>query len=361
MQSQSDTRRRHLSDRMKLMRIAACALAVIVAPAGFGQQPSPQPTPTPRFSDDVTVERLVVDVRAVDNSGQPLWGLKPENFRVKVDGKPMTVESAAWMGAPEDADVVVTPDGGHESPVDSPTAPRLVVFLFQKDLEPSRAGGLLRMVGKAESLLAMLAPGDRAAALVFDSHLRPLADFTDDHARLRRALKAGVIDGRMAVQEGDEPSLLAHLEPADAKRAASPERALQLIGEALQPLPGAKTLFFLAWGMGRFSAQGVSMTADYEPARRALQKARCSVFALDITDADFHSLEVGLEQVAEDTGGFYAKTHLFPDLALERTQRALQGYYVLSFPRPEGKPGPRRLEVDLKGKKGQVLAPSSVG
>jgi hypothetical protein len=34
------------------------------------------------------------------------------------------------------------------------------------------------------------------------------------------------------------------------------------------------------------------MTADYEPARRAPQKARCSVFALDVTDADYHSLEV---------------------------------------------------------------------
>jgi len=103
------------------------------------------------------------------------------------------------------------------------------------------------------------------------------------------------------------------------------------------------------------------MTPDYEPARRALQTARCSVFSLDITDADYHSLEVGLIQVAEDTGGFYAKTHLFPDQALMRLERALQGYYVLSFERPVGKPGARRLGVVLNRKKGTVLAPSAIG
>ena len=67
-------------------------------------------------------------------------------------------------------------------------------------------------------------------------------------------------------------------------------------------------------------------------------------------------------QVAEDTGGFYAKTHLFPDQALKRVERALSGYYVLSFERPEGKPGRRRLEVDLvKGRGARVLAPTAVG
>jgi hypothetical protein len=86
------------------------------------------------------------------------------------------------------------------------------------------------------------------------------------------------------------------------------------------------------------------------------------VFALDVTIADYHSLEVGLMQVAEDTGGFYAKTHIFPDAALRRMERALSGYYVLAFERPEGRSGMFRLDVGLaKGKKGEVLAPAAVG
>ena len=42
-------------------------------------------------------------------------------------------------------------------------------------------------------------------------------------------------------------------------------------------------------------------------------------------------------------------------------ERALQGYYVLSFERPEGKPGSRRLDVGLNKRKGTVMAPNAVG
>jgi len=339
------------------------ALAALACAAALAQQQPP--SPPPRFKDTVTVERLVVDVRVVDASGQPVLGLRPEDFKVKLDGKPVAVESALWVGssAEEDLGIVVTPEGTSAPPAAGAfPEPRLVVFLLQKDLERSRIVGLLRMVEKAEGLLASLSPDDRVAALLFDTHLRALQDFTDDRARARRALRDGVLHSQMAVQDSDEPSLLAHLDRWAAKHAASPERALYVIGEALQALPGPKTLIFFGWGLGRFSREGVSMTPDYDPARHALQKARCSVFALDVTDADYHSLEVGLIQVAEDTGGFYAKTHIFPDAALKRMERALSGYYVLSFERPEGKPGLRRLEVDLiKGRRGRVLAPTAVG
>lgn len=340
------------------------AIAALSCAAALAQQQ--QPSPPPRFKDTVTVERLVVDVRVVDATGQPVLGLGPEDFKVKVEGKPVAVESALWVGtsAEEDPGIVVTPEGTPPPPPagsDFPE-PRLVVFLLQKDLERSRIVGLLQMVKKAEGLLASLGPDDRVAALLFDTHLRALQDFTDDRVRMRRVLRDGLLHSQMAVQDSDEPSLLAHLDRWAAKRAASPERALHVIGEALQALPGPKTLIFLGWGLGRFGRGGVTMTPDYDPARHALQKARCSVFALDVTDADYHSLEVGLIQVAEDTGGFYAKTHIFPDAALKRMERALSGYYVLSFERPEGKPGLRRLEVDLiKGRKGQVLAPTAVG
>lgn len=340
-------------------RLAPLAL---LAPAALAQQ-QPPPSPPPRFKETVTVERLVVDVRVVDDTGGAVLGLLPQDFKVKVDGRHVAVESALWVGANGDEDVVVTPDGSPPPPPEGALAPepRLVVFLFQKDLERSRIGGLQTMLRKLDSLLGALGPGDVAAALVYDSHLRLVHDFSADHRRLRRALEQDLFRGKVAVQEGSEPSLYAHLDAHDAKRAASPEKALRVIGEALLPLRGAKTLVFFGWGLGEWSRMGVYMRPDYGPARDVLQKARCSVFSLDITDADYHSLEVGLERVAEDTGGFYAKTHLFPDQALRRMERALQGYYVLSFERPEARPGAQRLEVSLNGKKGTVLAPSAVG
>jgi hypothetical protein len=101
------------------------------------------------------------------------------------------------------------------------------------------------------------------------------------------------------------------------------------------------------------------MEADYEPARRALTAARASVFSLDVTDADYHSLEAGLQMVSEETGGFYARTHIFPGQAMRRLSGALAGYYVLFVEAPDDTRGEHDLEVKLAHAKGNVLATTS--
>jgi hypothetical protein len=117
---------------------------------------------------------------------------------------------------------------------------------------------------------------------------------------------------------------------------------------------------FFGWGLGRMDGRmGVRAEPDYGPAVTALFDARTTVFALDVTDADYHSLEVGLERVAEDTGGFYAKTHNFPVTAMSRLAGALSGHYVLAFPRPDVRRGAHPLRVRLVGRKGEVLTRST--
>jgi len=80
------------------------------------------------------------------------------------------------------------------------------------------------------------------------------------------------------------------------------------------------------------------------------------VFALDTTDADYHTLEAGLMSVAEDTGGFFERTHLFADRALDRLAGALAGHYVLFVDKPVAPIGYHRIEVDLTRVKGTVMA-----
>lgn len=333
-----------------MMTLAAIALALQAAPE---QQP-------PRFKDVVTVERIVLDVRVVDASGRAIPGLVAADFKVKLGGKPVAVDSVRWLGASGDGleDVVVTPAGETAGPKADPI-PHLTVFLLQKDLSKFRAEGFLRMFQKTERMLHALPEDDLAAAMIFDTNLRLLDDFTADRKRTKRAIQQGFVHPRVAVQESEEPSLARHLDAADGRRVASPEKALLRIGEALSELPGLKSVVFLGWGLGTFGRSGVTMTPDYEPARQALLRARCSVFSLDITDADYHSLEVGLQQVADDTGGFYAKTNLFPDAALTRMEGALSGYYVMSLERPEGATGSLSLEIGLTRRKGEVLAPTA--
>src|SRR5512145_1874862 len=93
----------------------------------------------PRYAERVDVERVLVDVRVLDNLGQAVVGLDADDFRVKIGRKRVAIESVIWVGGAK-------PDGGAPTPTVPDTssaaadiAPgRLIVFVFQKDLEPSR-------------------------------------------------------------------------------------------------------------------------------------------------------------------------------------------------------------------------------
>jgi VWFA-related protein len=341
--------------RRSVLRTAAIA-ALIAGPGIRNQQPQ-------RFEERVEVARIIIDARVLDDRGNPVPGLTRDDFKVRIDGRILRVETATWVGGRdtglEAAPTVRTPQREAGVPI---TQGRLIVFLFQKDLEPSRIVGLMRMLLKSRHLLETLTPNDRVAILSFDSHLKIWTDFTNDRKHLDRVLAHGVLFERPpAVQAASTPSLVERLDPQKGRRAYGIERALELIGEALEPLPGSKSLVLIGYGFGRFGRSGVSMENDYGPARRALVASRTSVFSLDVTDADYHSLEAGLQLVSEETGGFYARTHIFPDRALRQLSGALAGYYVL-FVVPE-KPESRRavhdIEVELTRHKGRVLATSS--
>lgn len=218
----------------------------------------------------------------------------------------------------------------------------------------------MRMLLKSRNFLEALSPNDRVAILSFDSHLKIWTDFTNDRERLDRVLAHGLLFERPpAVQASSTPSLVERLDPDRGRRTYGIERALELIGEALEPLPGSKSLVLIGYGFGRFSQSGVAMENDYGPARHALVASRTSVFSLDVTNADYHSLEAGLQLISEQTGGFYARTHIFPDVAMRRLSGALAGYYALFVEKPESRRAMHDIEMELTRRKGRVLATSS--
>jgi hypothetical protein len=165
-----------------------------------------------------------------------------------------------------------------------------------------------------------------------------------------------VLFGRdTAVQAGD-PTLLDTIPLDTARRTYSIERALTRLGEALAPMPGSKAVVLVGHGFGRLGLNGVSMEPEYDEARRTLQAARAAVFCLDVTQADYHSLEVGLQTVAEETGGIYQRTHIFSTAAMERLVSLLGGHYVLFVEKPPLGRGEHRIDVRLKGRSGTVYA-----
>jgi VWFA-related protein len=344
--------------------LAAAALLLAAGAAARAQ--------LPRVAERVEVSRVVVGVHVLAGGGQPLRGLGPDDLRVRVDGRPVKIESVRWtsesVALREAPGVAAEPAAPASGAVALPRG-RQVVLLFQRDLEPSRMEGLMAMRQRAWALLDSLAPEDRAAIASFDSHLELWTDLTADRAVLRPHIERSIFfagrpddTGAPAPAAAAMPALLPAFDRAAGRRAATMEAALVVIGRALDSVPGSKALVIFGHGFGRIVTPagtghlGVGFDAEYGEARRLLTRARTVVYCLDLTRADSHTLEAGLMKVAEDTGGFYARTHEFPGRAIARLGEALSGHYELTFEKPDLPWGEHAIRVELVGRRGVVLA-----
>jgi len=343
--------------------LALVLSAILAAPL---QEPVREPAPEP-VQESITVRRVLVDVRVISHGGD-VSDLTPDEFEVTIGGKKMEIESVELVGSGyvPPPPVEVTDEENAAAPEDEWIEPmgRTIVVFIQTDFtrNSARLEGHMKFMQYTEDLLASLEPDDRVAVFSFDSHLKFRLDFSSDVEEIRAAMEGAIrIDAPSMPPAASGLSLASQLDLRKLRAASRSEKALQVIGEALRPIPGGKTMIFIGWGLGHKTATGTRMTWEWPAAVRALTEARVSLNVLDTTMADFHDLEIGLQAAAEQTGGFYAKTHTHPMVAISELQAALSGYIELSLRTSETlKPGMRPLEVRVKRRGVRVLAPESV-
>jgi VWFA-related protein len=337
-----------MTSRSLIRSIAFLALVAAGRAGVLAQQ-----APTPPFGATIEVKRILTEVRVVDDAGTPIADLGPEDFRVKIDGEPVTVESVSWIPMTvEAAAFAATPSEGVAPPdAVAPVGPRprLIVVLFQTDIALRRIKGVVRMAPQAADFVRNLAPTDRVAFLTFESRLELRSDFTVDHDRLAEMITTTeILDGTVEPPEPSSPRLAEYFNVNQARKAATISRSLELIGQALAQFEGPKTLVLFGWGLGRYNRGHPITTPTYGNAVAALAIARTSVFSVDITTADYHTLEAGLRKVSRDTGGLYLKTFLFPEVAMDRLVRVISSYYELSIVPPPKLEHPYFINVKVK-------------
>ena len=338
------------------MRSLALLLVVATSAAALAQTAQP-----PQFTDRVDVSRIVVDARPLDGKGNAILGLSADDFAVRIGNKPAHVESATWIGA-ESSEVLGPPVVDAPMPSGALPRGRLIVLLFQKDLQPTRIIGLMRILFRAKTFVETLGSDDRVAIVSFDSHLKIWVDFTNDKVELLRILDRGLLlEKPKALEESTAAiSLTGWLSQSEGRKAYPFERALRLLGEALETLPGSKSIVLFGHGFGELTRMGVMMDNEYDDAVVALNRARAAVFSIDVTQADGHSLEVALQSVSEQTGGFYERTFHHPDRSVRRLVGALAGYYVLFVESPDRTFKWEELSVKLTRRDGTVLAREAI-
>ncbi len=318
------------------------------------------------LEEEITVALFSIVARIVDSQGQPIAGLEPENLVVHVGPTRIPVQTLDWTSSyrppaeipPGDLAEARALARAGELSMDATavaTAGKLLVLFVQADFHSTRLAGHLKILPDVEDLLRSLHPDDRVAVVSFDSHLKLWLDFTRDRGAAVGSLKRAIRYGEPRPRASRGPSLAEHFDFRAAADAASPERALELTAQALAPLPGGKDLLYIGWGLGRYGRGGVRMTPDYAPAVRALDSARTTVFVLDVTQADRHSLDVGLENVATHTGGTYSRTFHFASQAVRRLAQTIGGHYVLTIDRNLLASARGRLTIELKDREGRVL------
>jgi len=315
------------------------------------------------FDDQIEVKLKSVRLRALDGTGAAIEDLEPKDLLLRVDGEEVAVEAVEWLESAS-PQIDLPPEVlAREGIIVAPPG-KLVVFFVQADLEPSRAYGQLRMMPRVRELIDSLGRDDQMAVVSFDSHLKLRHDFSRDrdsvHAAIGRSISYSSVDRLPA---GRFPSLAKHLDYDEARELARPEDALRLTAQALRNLPGEKVMVFLGFGLGTFTGGGVLLGSRYDKAIESLTLARVTVFTLDISQADAHSLEVGLKKVSAATGGAFYRTFRFPDVAIQQLARAIAGHWVIYFHEPKASKKKRdrssKISVKLRDRKGSILlAPS---
>jgi len=320
------------------------------------------PSAAQKFEETITVERILFDIRVTESRGEPITALTADDFKVRIGGKDAKVESVVWVSDKKTTPRAETPPDNSTTRQPDNSPGRLFVVFIQTDYSrhPTRVVGQMKFLQHAEKMMESLAPDDRVAVFSFDSHLKFRLDFTGDKEAVVGAIEDALFIDHPGPPPAGDPSLAPRLDRAAMKRAATSEAGLRIVGAALRGLPGPKSLVLMGWGLGEMTRAGVRMRPEWRLARRELEAARTSVFSLDTTYADYHTLEAGLMLAAESTGGFYAKTHIFPSIAIERLQKTLSGHYEIELRRPEGlRPGTHELMVRVERRGAYVLAPSS--
>ena len=232
--------------------------------------PADQPVEPRARPERVTSELVLIETYVNDLKGRPVRGLGPEDFVLMIDGKVAPIATVEFLeqGPPagqrpprgERAERPPTPAAVPQSP------PRRFLLFFEDDTSSPMGLAMARRAA-ARFVGERLSAADQVAVVAHGRTLRPLSDFTTDHAALVRRLEesagdrswvsgfsAEVSDNEAGLRQvaGERLELVlqfSNYAERDAARYRRTMAALRSSIDALAPWPGYKAIIFLGDGI----------------------------------------------------------------------------------------------------------------
>lgn len=310
------------------MMLLSCLLAV-------AQSPAP-----PSFPADVRV----VEVAAfVSSDGQPVTGLQAADFELLADGVRQEPELAAGPGAPVNAILVL-------------------------DTSASVGDRLTQLKAAGRALLDALAAKDHATLLTFSHDVRLASPPSEDLAAARTALEAATASGSTALFD----AIYASLQFADRRQGRplvlvfsdGEDRLSWLSGDQVRAAAREADLVVHAVGLASTAARAPGVVPYMiDPRGDASRRASADPSAARRTDLVQDQSRGAVPQVLKDLTEITGGQTWRADDAAQLSQAFLSALnetknsYLLRFePRGVERSGWHKLEVRLKGRKGQVRA-----
>ncbi|CAM2006523.1 hypothetical protein [Acanthopleuribacter pedis] len=341
-------------------------IGLLLFPLGFSAQEL-------EIQEDLTVGRVVFEVRVVDRLGQPVAGLQAENFQLKIGKKAVPILDCEWVDRRLPVErAVVDPDWKPELEqtdhafIDEmgplPGEPgygkeKFTVVFFQGSINPERLSGMVRSRGFTQQVVDSLPTDGYTAVFSFHSHLQMKSDFTRDTDILEDALWEAVqSDPEVVFYAANYPTLTPYFSEERGREVADVETAFLELARALRNFNGAKNLIFVGWGIGSWSpSAGMRYNGTYYRAVEELIEADVSVFSLDLTLADYHSLAEGMAKLSVQTGGAYWSLFRWPNRAVKMINGTMAGHYTLTYEHPTGLRKNAKYRLRLKNARGSLV------
>lgn len=279
------------------MVVCALVTSPIAREAAAQEKNALQQQPTPRLS--VTTELVLVNVVVRDKKGNPITGLKKEDFTLLEDGKKQAISSFDYenvdqltTAGPAETTVTGTAETGSlltpkkEQSLDARDR-RLMLFFF--DFSAMQPEEIDRAVDAAKKFVqTKMQPADLVAMVSLATNLNLDLDFTDDRAKIAAKLTEynsssgqGFENGATGSSEGAAESGGSFTADDTDYNTFSADRkllALESVMQAIGKIPQKKSLIYFSNGI---TQSGVDNQSALRAATASAVKANVSIYPVD--------------------------------------------------------------------------------
>ena len=345
-----------------MKRIAIMTALLALALPGFAQQ----------FEEKIDVNAVLLDVIVTDSRGNQILGLSKDDFIVTENGVAQEVDSLDYF---TNRQLLDTREEKAPFKVEQVREDRYFIFFFDKPEDPGVLFDQLSQARHAvrEFIGEEMKPNDLVAIVGHDRRLKVWSDFTNDKARLERALEDSARFGDGVLKAtGEGPSILRNVDPiAMSKETGSVYQALDVLADAVRPIRARKNLVLFSPGIVDISesirgGMIVNRSRYFDPALQSLNAANVSVYSAqlqrpietDVSTTPFYHQR--LTELASATGGEYFQFGTSFNPVVKKVEQTNAGYYLLTYRsrKPRGEKGFQKVDVSLKNPEFKVVARS---